>query len=89
MLVGFLFSDILQDNWFGGNEKPIGECGCEDGMEWDDDDLECERRWNSGIKQGFKWFGMGVAGFIIFIIIATCCCCGICCFIAKKFLGKA
>ena len=64
--IRFLFSDILQNDWFGG-EKPIGECGCEDGMEWDDDDLECERRWS--------WFGMGAAGFIIFITIANCCCC--------------
>ena len=29
----------LQSNWFGGNSRPVGECGCNYGFEWDDDDL--------------------------------------------------
>jgi len=77
------FGWTISNDWFGGNAKPSGECSCEDGFEWDDDDLECERNFGAA----FAWFGMGIIGFIIFIIVASCCCCGICCFVAKKVLG--
>merc|ERR1712156_1325715 len=71
------FGWTINSGWFGG-EKPIGECSCDDGFEWDDDDLECERQWG-------RYFGMGIIGFIIFILVLACCCCGICCFAVKKF----
>jgi len=71
----------INSNWFGGNSRPVGECGCNYGFEWDDDDLECEV---DGPSFG-DWFGMGLIGTIIFILIAACCCCGICCFYVKKF----
>merc|ERR1711971_357954 len=77
------FGWSINSGWFGG-EKPIGECSCDDGFEWDDDDLECEVR---GWGRGAAYFGMGIIGFIIFILIAACCCCGICCFAVKKFMS--
>merc|ERR1712217_48619 len=73
----------VNPGWFNG-EKPVGECGCDDGFEWDDDDLQCEVRW--GRVGG--WLGMGLVGFIIFILVAACCCCGICCFAVKKFMSR-
>ena len=36
-LMFYIFN--LQSNWFGGNSRPVGECGCNYGFEWDDDDL--------------------------------------------------
>ena len=73
---------LFQSNWFNGNAKPVGECGCNYGFEWDDDDLECESDYSFG-----DWLGLGLIGTVIFILIAACCCCGICCFVVKKFFN--
>ena len=81
--IGFSCSDILQKNWFGGN-KPLGECSCQVGFEWDDDKLECEL--NEEFAEAFAWFGMSKIGFIILMIVITCCCFGICGFAAYKIL---
>jgi len=73
------FGWSINSGWFGG-ERPIGECSCDDGYDWDDDDLQCERQWG-------RYLGMGIIGFIIFILVLACCCCGICCFAVKKFMS--
>merc|ERR1711971_746226 len=78
------FGWSINSNWFGGNSRPVGECGCNYGFEWDDDDLECEV---DGPSFG-DWLGDPFkATIIIFILIAACCCCGIFCFFVKKFFN--
>merc|ERR1712223_1073758 len=57
------FGWSINPNWFGGNERPIGECSCDDGWEWDDDDLQCEVQYRFG-----QWLGLGLVGTIIFIL---------------------
>ena len=53
------------------NLEPTGECGCNAGLVWDEDNLECI----SG--------GLG-AGYIVLIVLGIIIALGIGCFIGKK-----
>merc|ERR1712172_339853 len=65
--------------WFGGDVISIrGECNCEQGLFWNDDDLSCDRPHPiSGIG--------AIVGIAIAFSIMLCCCCGVC-FLVKKSL---
>jgi len=67
--------------WFGGDTISIrGECTCEQGLFWNDDDLSCDRR--SPIS------GIGaIIGIAIAISIMLCCCCGVCFLVKKSFFS--
>jgi len=77
------FGWTINDGWFGGNEKPVGECDCQNGMRWDDDDLRCEN-WYA------PWYvaiGLSFGLMVFLFILGGCCCCAVCFFAAKKFLN--
>ena len=63
--------------WFGGDTISIrGECTCEQGLFWNDNDLSCD--------QPHPISGIGaIVGIAIAISIMLCCCCGVC-FLVKK-----
>jgi hypothetical protein len=67
--------------WFGGDTISIrGECTCEQGLFWNDDDLSCDRpNPISGIG--------AIIGIAIAISIMLCCCCGVCFLVKKTFLS--
>lgn len=70
--------------WFGGDTVSIrGECTCEQGLRWNEDQLSCDRvpQINGSLAIG------AIIGIVIAALIGFCCCCGICCLIGKTFLS--
>ena len=60
--------------WFGGAGATItGKCQCEDGMEWDDDDLECQA--SVGVGMIVLYCLIGLIGFVV-VTCAACYCIG-------------
>ena len=58
--------------WFGGDFASIrGKCQCDDGMEWDNYELQCQAVSWSGIMI-FFFFLIALVGFAI--LGAVCCC---------------
>jgi len=83
--------------WFGGDTVTIrGECNCEPGYIWNENQLSCDLRRIGGqrinVNGGQQINGSLAIGAIIGIVIACligfCCCCGICCLIGKTFLSS-
>ena len=58
--------------WFGGDFASIrGKCQCDDGMDWDDYELQCQPSWSLGITVLFcliAFLGIGL------LICAVCYC---------------
>jgi len=80
--------------WFGGDTVSIrGECTCEPGLRWNENQLSCDRLPRlSGARPVNVNGGPGLAigaiiGIVIAALIGFCCCCGICCLIGKTFLS--
>ena len=68
--------------WFGGDTISIrGECTCEQGLFWNDNDLSCDRPHPiSGIG--------AIVGIAIAIFIMLFCCCGVCFLVKKSILAR-
>ena len=80
----------LQENWFGGNIKPTGECTCGDGFKWDENDLRCEIQpqflyveSECGCLGGWSIFFMILLAIAIVAGLASCLCA------CKKFCSNS
>ena len=71
------YSFHLQNNWFGGNDKPIGECGCEDKFKWNMEDLQCVPISTCGANS-FDCFIMIISIILSIIVILSLLSCVFC-----------